>query len=166
MKIRNYLLLLPLLFIAGSVEAVCPICIVTVGVGVGLCRWLGVDDTISGLWIGAMLLALTFWTLIWLAKKGWNFKYDKIAVFLIYYLSVFLTLYFTDIIGHPLNRIFGIDKIIFGTVSGTIVFLFSVWFNDFLKSKNQGKVYFPYQKVAVPLAFLIIMSIIFYLIKC
>ncbi len=145
----------------------CPVCIVAVGAGVGLCRWLRVDDTISGLWIGGLLAALSIWTYLWLKKKNWSFNFSKVVVPLAYYLTVFVSLYFLGILGHPLNRVLGIDKLVFGTIFGTAIFLASVWLNDFLKSKNQGKIYFPYQKVVIPFVFLLIFSFIFYfIIKC
>jgi hypothetical protein len=34
---------------------VCPVCTIAVAGGVGLCRYLGIDDLISGSWIGALL---------------------------------------------------------------------------------------------------------------
>lgn len=39
--------------LTAKAQAVCPVCTVAVGTGVGLSRWLGVDDTITGLWLGA-----------------------------------------------------------------------------------------------------------------
>jgi hypothetical protein len=63
-----------------------------------------------------------------------------------------------------LNKIFGIDKILFGVVVGTAVFLFGTWLNGFLKSKNKGKQYFNYQKVVVPFLSLAVISLIFYFI--
>ena len=164
MKIRNFLLALPLLFFAGPASAVCPLCVVAVGAGLGLSRWLGVDDIVSSLWIGALLASLSIWTIIWLVKKGWGFKYQKIAVPAVYYLLTLVPLYLADIAGHPLNKIFGIDKIVFGTVLGTAIFLLSVKFHEFLKTKNGDKSYFPYQKVAVPVAILAIISIILFFI--
>ncbi len=153
--------------VANTAQAVCPVCVVAVGAGVGLCRWLGVDDTISGLWIGALIVAAIMWTLIWLDKKQRNFKYSQIIVSAACYILIILPLYSFNIMGHPLNKVFGIDKLLFGIIFGSVVFLLSHYANLFLKNKNQGKVYFPYQKVAVPLVFLIITSVIFYfIIKC
>jgi len=140
----------------------CPICVVAVGAGLGLSRWLGVDDVISSLWIGALLVSLSWWTVIWMRKKGWNFKYIKIVIPALYYLLVLAPLYFTDIIGHPLNKIFGIDKILFGSIAGSIVFLLIVWLHNFLKTKNNGKSFFPYQKVVAPIFILLIISLILY----
>lgn len=38
------------LIFAKKALAVCPICTVAVGAGVGLSRCLGIDDSITGLW--------------------------------------------------------------------------------------------------------------------
>lgn len=142
----------------------CPLCVVAVGAGLGLSRWFGVDDIISSLWIGALLASLSWWTVVWLRKKNWNLKCDKFILPLAYYTLTILPLYYYDIVGHPLNTVFGIDKIIFGIVLGTAVFSASVWFHNFLKIKNQGKQFFVYQKVVLPLAFLTLTSLIFYAI--
>ncbi len=152
---------------AGAAQAVCPVCVVAVGAGVGLCRWLGIDDTISGLWIGGLLASLSMWTYFWLKNKNWAFKFSKIVVPAAYYLIVVAPLYYFDIMGHPLNKFLGIDKLLLGIISGTIVFLLGYKIDIFLKQRNQGKVLFYYQKVVFPVSFLIIASAIFYfVIKC
>lgn len=150
------------IFFAATARAVCPVCVIAVGAGVGLSRWLGVDDAISGLWIGGLLVAGSWWTIIWLGLKNWTFKYYKIIIPAAYYILVLAPLYFSDIIGHPLNKIFGIDKILFGSVVGSLIFLGGTFLNGFLKKKNGGKVFFPYQKVAIPVIILIISSFILY----
>ena len=157
-------LLLSGFFWAGAVKAVCPLCVVAVGAGLGLSRWLGVDDVISSIWIGGLLVALSLWTIVWLKKRNWVFPYDGVVVFLAYYLLTLVTLYYADIAGHPLYKIFGIDKIIFGTVVGTIISVLAHWLNTYLKKKNNGKVFFPYQKVVIPLVLLILTSVVFYLL--
>lgn len=157
-------LLLSQFFWVGLAKAVCPICVVTVGAGVGLFRWLGVDDTISGLWVGALIVAIIMWTLVWLKKKGWDFKFSSFVITVAYYVLIIWPLYSWDIMGHPFNKVFGIDKLLFGIISGSILFLFSNWLNLSLKKKNQGKVYFPYQKVVIPVAVVLVFSLIFYII--
>lgn len=167
MKSQNKILSLFLaLFLtaACSVKAVCPVCVVAVGGGLGISRWLGVDDAISSLWIGALLAALSFWTIDWLEKKNWKFAFYKATTWILYYGLTVLPLYYYEIIGHPLNKIFGIDKILFGVILGTVIFLGGVWLNNFLKAKNNGKQYFNYQKVVVPFLSLIVASLIFYFI--
>jgi hypothetical protein len=149
-------------FSANIVKAVCPLCVVAVGTGLGFSEWLGIDDVVSSIWIGAFLVAMILWTLIEMKKHKWNFSFDTLLVSLAYYLLTFIPLYYAGIIGHPLNKIFGIDKIIFGTSFGTVVFLLAHWFNLYLKEKNNGKVLFSYQKVVIPFFILILTSLVFY----
>jgi len=152
------------LLISQTAKAVCPVCVVAVGAGFGFSRYLGVDDVVSSIWIGALLASLSIWTVVWMVKKGYGFKYDKIVVWASYYLLTLSPLYWTDLVGHPQNKIFGIDKIIFGAAVGTIVFLLAVRLHNHLKIKNGGKSYFNYQKVVVPLLSLILTSTIFYIL--
>jgi len=151
-------------FWANAAKAVCPICVVAVGAGLGMSRWLGVDDTISSIWIGALLVAISIWTIIWLKKKNWNFKYSSVTVFAVYYILTLVPLFYADIVGHPLNKIFGIDKIVFGTILGTVVFLLAHWLHRYLKLKNGDKSFFPYQKVVFPFVALLLISAIFFIL--
>jgi len=49
--------------------AICPVCTIAIGAGLGLSRWLGVDDVISGIWIGGLLVSTSLWTVNWLRSK-------------------------------------------------------------------------------------------------
>jgi hypothetical protein len=142
--------------------AVCPVCTIAVAGGVGLSRYLGVDDLISGVWIGALLFSLVLWTIEWLNKKKIKFLFRKPLVFIFWYGLVIFPLMKIGIIRHPQNKFWGIDKLVFGIFSGTIVFLFSILFENYLRKKNQGKAYFKFQKVVISLLFLIILSLIFW----
>jgi hypothetical protein len=163
-KILIFFLSVFSLFAFGA-KAVCPVCVVAVGSGVGLCRWLGIDDVITGLWIGGLTVAVIIWFLDWLAKRNINFKFKNILVWVSFYVFVLFPLYSFNIIGHPLNKIWGTDKLLFGIFLGSFAFLFSIFLNGFLKKKNNGKVFFPYQKVAIPVLLLLILSIVFYIIE-
>jgi hypothetical protein len=152
------------LIFAKEVFAVCPICTVAVGAGVGFSRWLGIDDTITGLWIGGLTVSMITWTIAWFQKKQINFKGIKILTVIGYYLIVVLPLYFMGLLANPLNAIYStwVDKILIGVVIGSIGFwLGAEWYYD-LKKKNNGHSYFPFQKVVMPIAPLIIMSVVFY----
>jgi hypothetical protein len=120
---------------------------------------------VSGVWIGGLTAAVAAWTINWFNKKKWGLKNkvtrDVITV-LAYYLMVFWPLVSRDLIGHPLNKYWGIDKIAFGAFFGSLAFVgFSLWYEN-LKKKNNGHAYFPYQKVVMPFSSLAILSIIFY----
>ena len=165
MKRVFFLLFLILsLILANNAIAVCPACTLAVGAGLGLSRWLKIDDLISGIWVGALIVSLTFWTDDFLKKKKINFKFSHLIILVIYLLLVILPLYFSGIIGHPLNTILGIDKLIFGTFLGIILFYLANYLNNYLKSKNNNKVYFAYQKVIIPVGILLISSLIIFLI--
>jgi len=76
--------------IAKSAFAVCPVCTVAVGAGLGLAEYFGIDDSISGLWIGALIVSMSIWTINWLNKKEIRFKGRKILIFLAFQVELIL----------------------------------------------------------------------------
>lgn len=155
-------LVLPFIF-AVKTYAFCPVCTVAVGAGVGLSRWLGIDDTITGLWVGGLTVSMIMWTINWLNSKNIKFIGRKILVTLLYYLFIVVPLFYTGIMGHPLNKIWGIDRLLVGIIFGSFAFLAAVIGYDKIKEKR-GKPYFHFQKVAMPLVTLLILSGLFYII--
>jgi hypothetical protein len=151
-------------FWAFPAQAVCPVCTVAVGVGVGLARSLGVDDTITGTWIGGLMVSLIFWTLNWFGKKGINFKFKKIITIIAYYGLIVVPLIWFDIVGHPLNKLWGVDKLMFGIIFGSVVFFAASFFYEYVKKRNDNRALFPFQKIVMPIVALLIVSGIFYLI--
>ncbi|MDD2732155.1 MAG: hypothetical protein PHI53_03090 [Candidatus Pacebacteria bacterium] len=155
------------IFIAFTEKAlaVCPICTIAVGAGVGLSRWLGIDDSITGLWIGGLTVSIITWTLSWFDKKNIKFRGRTIITILGYYSLIVVPLYFMGIMGNPLNTLCAcgvIDKLLLGIIVGSIAFWFGASWYYYLKEKNQGRAYFPFQKVVMPVSPLILLSIIFY----
>ena len=166
---NKYILSLPLLFagfFAGTAHAyaICPVCTVAVAAGVGLSRYLGVDDTVTGVWIGALIVSSAMWTVNWLAKKKITFPASNFIITLIYSLLIMGPLFWKDVIGHPLNKIAGIDKLLFGSILGVAVFVFAVWLHMTSKHRNNGKSYFDFQRVIIPVGLLIVASLVMYLI--
>ena len=154
------------IFYSGRALAFCPICTVAIGAGVGLSRWLGINDLISGTWIGGFIVSMIFWALDWLEKKQIRFRFRSMVISILLYAITILPLCFSNIIGHPYNTFCGIDRLLFGIGIGSLVFLASAWLNNFLKKKNNGKVFFNYQKVILPLLLLLLASLIIYLTAC
>lgn len=142
----------------------CPICTIGVAVGVGLSRYLGVDDLISGIWIGAFLIYLVLWTTLFL-KKRISVWIGGLISFILWYGLVIFPLYQYDIIGHPLNRIWGIDKLVLGIVLGSLLLPIGIGLSEFIKRKNNNKVLFPFQKVIIPLSLLLVASLIILIIQ-
>lgn len=143
----------------------CPVCTVTVIAGLGISRLLGIDDLVTSIWIGGFILSFSFITINWIAKK-WpklNSKYYYFPTIVLMYIFVFIPLKLDHIIGVKLNSIWGMDKIIFGIIIGSIVFLIGVWADKFQRKKFK-KIFFPFQKVVFPVLALFIASLVFYFI--
>ncbi|MDD4901280.1 MAG: hypothetical protein PHS62_04230 [Patescibacteria group bacterium] len=155
-----FFLLTPL----AAAKAVCPVCTVAVCASVGLSRWLGVDDIITGLWIGGLAVSVIAWTIDWLNRKNIRFFGRQPLIVAGYYALILWPLYYYNMIGHPLNKMWGVDKLLLGIAIGTIGFIAGVWLNSYLKKKNNGRVYFPFQKVVMPLGALALLSLCFYLL--
>ena len=145
-----------------SVQAFCPVCVVAVGAGLELSNYLGIDDTVTGLWVGALLIAISAWTLDWLKKKKVTFKGETLAVYAGYYLLTIIPLYFAGLMGQAYHSFWGVDKLLLGIIFGSLVFYFGGMWHSRLKRKNNDKVHFPFQKVIVPVGLLLILSVIFY----
>ncbi|PJB17943.1 hypothetical protein CO116_00420 [Candidatus Falkowbacteria bacterium CG_4_9_14_3_um_filter_38_19] len=153
------LLILPL-----GAKAVCPICTVAVCGSVGLSQWLGIDDTITGLWLGGLAVSLIAWTIDWLNKKNLRFLGRKPLIVLIYYAAIIWPLYQFNLASHPYNKLWGFDKLFLGIFVGSIAFLIGALSYKYLKKKNNGRAYFPFQKIIIPISLLILLSFIFYFI--
>lgn len=149
---------------AASAYAICPVCVIAVGAGVGVAEEFGVDDTIVGLWVGALIVAMAWWTVNWLIKKNWCFKGCGSITFLAYYLLTLIPLYSSGFIGKELNKLLGIDKLLLGVLAGSILFYAGESLHFYMKSKNNDKVHFYFQRVIIPVVVLIIASGFFYFI--
>lgn len=157
-----FILALIFLLKGTLVQAVCPVCTVAVGAGLGLSRWLGIDDSITGLWIGGLTVSFIIWTLTWLAKKKISFKGIGPVTVVSFYLLIILPLYWGGLIGHPANAIWGIDRFVLGIIAGSAAFFgASSWYEQ-LKKKNNNHAHFPFQKIVMPVGTLVLLSGIFY----
>ncbi len=161
----------PIIFLFSPVNtyAVCPVCTVAVVGGLGLSRFLGIDDSISGVWVGGLILSMSFWMVDWVTKKGYLKKLIKdvesrmlvLVSFASLYAVTFIPMFATNFIGHPVNKILGIDKLVFGSIIGTAAFILGVYL-DAKERKIKGKQLFQFQRVVFPVVALIIASIILY----
>ena len=131
---------------ALEVSAQCQVCTLVVGAGVGFSRWLGIDDAVSGLWVGGLMASLVLGTLIWMEGKGLRFKGDGIVVAVLFYLSVLGPFYFLGVIGQCASKLWGIDKLIIGIFAGSILFLIGALWYARIK-RRRGHAYFPFRKV-------------------
>jgi len=163
--LKKYLLpsfaILPAIVISIA-KAQCPVCTVAVIGGVGLARWLKIDDTITGLWIGGLLVSTSIWTINWLKSKKWDFSFSDYIIPITYYAATIIPLYYYEIIGHPNNMFWRVDKLILGLIFGSIFFYAAVLRYAEIKKQNKGHAQFPYQRVVIPVGVLIVLSAIFF----
>lgn len=152
------------LFLPLQAQAICPVCVIAVGAGFGLSQYLGIDDAITGVWLGGALIGISIWTAAWLKKKKIKYNTGLALSIIVYYGLSAWPLVSQGLLGHPANRIWGIDKIIFGLILGSIVLpACNYWYQN-MKKKNNGHAYFPFQKVAMPVAGLALASLLVHLI--
>ena len=139
----------------------CPVCTVTVIAGLGLSRILGIDDLITSIWIGGFILSFSFVTINWINKKWPKLSISdyKFIIIVLMYLLVLIPLKLNGAIGIARNTLWGIDKILFGTAVGSIVFLIGIWADKKVR-KIKGKQLFIYQKVVFPVLALILASVV------
>ena len=168
-NIKNYFVLLTtglssiLSFLPNRALAFCPVCVVATGTFLGIFRWLGVDDTIIGLWLGGFILSVSIVLNNFLIRKGKKIKFQLFLILFIFYGLVALSLYKLGGLS-PYNKIFGIDKIFFGIILGSSLLLLAPYLDKFLRKQNQGKIFIFHQKMIIAIGLLIIFSFIFYLI--
>lgn len=142
----------------------CPVCVIAIGSGLGISRALGVDDALVGIWLGALILALASYTAGWIKKKWPDFALADLVAYASFYL---LTLPFFFIFG-----LFGQgwsawleSHLLMGMIIGTLILLIGLGIDNFLRTKkSDGKAFFPFQKVIVPLTLLLIATLVMWLI--
>lgn len=149
---------------ATKTFAICPLCTVAVGAGLGFSRYFGIDDLITSVWIGGILTSFSLMTAEKISSK-FKIKWylSELLSILLFFGMTFIPFHFLGITGNELNSIWGIDKILLGTVAGSIMFyIFSKLY--FLTKEKMGTVLFPYQKVVFPVTSLWLCTLISYII--
>lgn len=155
--------------LVNALTAACPVCLLVTGGSAGLSKYLKIDDTITGTWVGASIMIFASMTVAFLKKKKIDFPHMDIVLPVLSYISVFIAFYSTNLIGDPGNVFFmlldrPIDKLLFGMLLGCLLFVISSTIHTQLKSRNHKKSYFPFQKVVIPTVVLAITSLILYFI--
>jgi len=152
------------MILVKPVYATCPVCVVAVGSGLWLAEKLGIDDLIVSIWIGALVIALA---LVWAKTfKKIKLPQPEISWSVLFYFLTLTTLQLQGKLNNPYCKIWGVCKIWLGITIGTIVFWLGVLLDRFLRTKNNHKVFFPFQKVILPVIIVFLVSLIFYLTVC
>ena len=169
-----------LIIIPNPVMAHCPLCTTGAAVGVGFARAYGVDDSIVGLLLGALIVSSALWFNNWLKKKI-NFPFQETLIIAVSFLLIVAPFYYYGLIidfnmvksmpyAHGMAGLgvfglaqFGIDKLLFGIILGTLLIWGVFSFSGHI-TKKRGKRLFDYQGLILMLTSLIVLSLILYLI--
>ena len=149
------------LFFPGVVSAHCPLCVAGAGAGLSLSRLLGIDDSITGVWLAAFLGATSFWTESFIRRKVKGIWVRPVVYVAIFFLTLVSFYKFNLVVKH--GDIFGVDKLTFGMVTGGILFYLVDLLDDYL-IKKQGKVFFSYQRIVVSLGSMVLLSLAIFIL--
>lgn len=140
--------------------APCAVCVVAIGGGLGISRALGIDDSMTGVWIGALLLAIALFCTNWLKNKWPKFSYAALASFAATYLFTIPFFFIFDLFTLG-GKIFGLSRLLFGMIVGTAFLSIGLYTENALRNlQNDRRAFFPFQKVVVPLVFLILATLL------
>lgn len=164
MKKVVYFFLLPIslgkLLFPVSVLAHCPLCVAGAATGLSFSRFLGVDDTIGGVWMAAFLGATSLWFSNSLKKKYLPFQ--GFIIYLLIFTTTIISFYRFGLINEHAGLVLNLPKLTFGmVVGGTIFYLVDV-VNFFLRKMNENKSFFPYQGLALSLGSMMVLSVLMY----
>lgn len=152
---------------AGEANAHCPLCTAGAGFGLSLSRILGVDDSITGVWLAAFLGAISFWSANSIKKRKQipfiEYRIIEPALYVLIFAASLWSFYKFNLIDIHAGQIFGLDKLTFGMILGGIVF-YLVDKIDNLIIKKAGKVLFPYQRLIVSLGTILVLSLAVYIL--
>lgn len=176
---KIFLLILPaimLFIIIPSVMAHCPLCTAGAAAGIGFARAYGVDDSIVGLLIGALIASSGLWINNLLKKRKINLPLQAFFLVIIVFLLFAVPFYIKGVIinfemvrSMPEHHsmlglgIYGIDRLLFGMMLGTILISLTFVFSDYVKEKK-GKRLFAYQGLVIMAIALAISSLILWII--
>jgi len=158
---KKFLLFVPfLLSLTKIVHAHCPLCTGAAIGGIALARVFGVDDSIVGIFVGAMVASTALWFSKF-ARKKINFPLQDAAFVAASFLLTVIPFYSAGIITNfemvksmPEHHamlglgIFGVDKLLTGILFGTFGVWLALWLSGAIKEINKGKSIIPFQGVA------------------
>ncbi len=145
-------------------SAMCPVCTLTVGAGLGLARYLKVDDLVTGIWIGGFIVSSTGWLINVLNRRNIRFPGRILLITVLSYALFLVPFSSAGLIGQYFNTLWGIDRLLVGIVAGSIAFFAAALWYKRLKKRHGGHASFPFQHIAMEVGSLVAMSVVFFVI--
>lgn len=140
----------------------CAVCTFAIGASLSVARKLGVEDSVVGLWAGALLTLLGYWTIMFFDKRHWHF-WGRDALLIVLSVAMIGFIYVSETVYAPsiIWKIFYLDPILFSAILGMLIYIFSQKFYLWMKARNGGHAHFPFEKVVLPVVLLLVSSVYF-----
>ncbi len=167
MKMKKLFPLFFLPFFVKSVNAHCPLCTVGAAAAAGGAAWLGVNNAVIGVFLGAFAVSMGWWVSKLIKKQYVPYQMALIILFsfattifpLLPLITGFYPLYISMMgdYGSLLNRTYLVNLFLFGSIIGGIIVSVTPWLSKKI-SDSRGKT-LPYQGIILTFALLIILGI-------
>jgi hypothetical protein len=161
MRRHTIILALMNLLLIPAVYAHCPLCTAAVGTGVAVTRFYGIDDAIVGVWIGAFIISTALW-FSKVLKKRYKIPFQDFLLIILALVFTIVPFYFAGLIGGTDNSIFGTDKLLFGTLAGSLMTYIGIFASN--RIKEGRRILFPYQTITLILLLLLLTSFVFWFV--
>lgn len=146
----------------------CPLCTIGAGAAAMGASYLGVKDVATGVFIGAFAVALGFWTNK-LIKKVYTKYQEELIIFVVFILTIvpisqiiksYIPFYINWAGGYGtiFHRTYIINSMVFGSLIGAIIMVFSPWLSRTLKEKFRISV--PFQTMIIIFLLLAIAAVV------
>ena len=137
----------------------CAVCTVAIGASLGVAREMGVSDAVVGLWAGALLTLLGYWTIVYFDKKNLHF-WGRDFLLLLVSVGMIGFIYIDEVVYAPkiIWQVFYLDQILFSAILGMLLFIYTEKFYQWMKERNGGHAHFPFEKVVLPVVTLFVAS--------
>jgi len=145
----------------------CPLCTTTTGAALVVTRAYGVDDLVVGLFLGAFTISSALWINNILKKRNINrIPFQSPLIVILVLASTVASFYFAGLLSNPSPQfqIFGIDKLLFGTLTGSIISFSAFGFHKMLRNIYKRS-FMPFQAIVINFIFLLFVIFSFYLFK-
>ena len=148
---------LSILISPALVSAHCPLCTAAVGSGLVVARSMGIDDSVVGIWVGALIISSALWLNKFLVKRKKCFRFQKGIIVAAFFLLTIIPFYFSNLINFQYTFL-GIDRLLLGTVAGCFITMLGFWTSGKIRSMN-GKAVIPFQAIVVTVGILILSNL-------
>jgi len=151
-------------------SAMCPLCVVGAAAGLSITRYYGIDDSVVGIWLGALAVSTALWINVIVKNKINKTKrkpvpFQDILIIAVVFVATIAPFYFAGFFkGVPsmVDTLFGVNRLVFGVIVGSTITFAGAPISNFIKRKRSSVL--PYQTIILTVVLLTAFSILFWYI--